>query len=90
MELFSRPTLNNKGSMDVYRITFSVIITITVIGWACVLVGKTVNGVGEFQFGSNITENQSCAIAQEKAEQDTYETNGGIVIDDTGECESCQ
>ena len=29
-------------------------------------------------------------LEQEKAEQSTYENNGGIVIDDTDECESCQ
>ena len=34
-------------------------------------------------------------LEQEKAEQATYEKNsntntGGLVIDDTGECESCQ
>ena len=29
-------------------------------------------------------------LEQERAEQETYETNGGLVIDDTGECESCQ
>ena len=29
-------------------------------------------------------------LEQERAEQDTYETNGGVVIDDTNECESCQ
>ena len=29
-------------------------------------------------------------LEQEKAEQETYENNGGIVIDDTDECESCQ
>ena len=28
-------------------------------------------------------------LEQEKLEQDTYENNG-VVIDDTGECESCQ
>ena len=28
-------------------------------------------------------------LEQEKAEQDTYENNS-VVIDDTGECESCQ
>ena len=28
-------------------------------------------------------------LEQEKAEQATYENNG-LVIDDTGECESCQ
>ena len=29
-------------------------------------------------------------LEQEKAEQATYENNGGLVIDDTDECESCQ
>ena len=29
-------------------------------------------------------------LEQEKDEQATYENNGGVVIDDTGECESCQ
>ena len=29
-------------------------------------------------------------LEQEKAEQDTYENNGGLVIDETNECESCQ
>ena len=28
-------------------------------------------------------------VEQERAEQNTYETNG-LVIDDTNECESCQ
>ena len=30
-----------------------------------------------------------CDCKQGRAEQSTYES-GGIVIDDTGECESCQ
>ena len=29
-------------------------------------------------------------LEQEKTEQETYENNKGLVIDDTGECESCQ
>ena len=29
-------------------------------------------------------------LEQEKAEPDSYENNGGLVIDDTNECESCQ
>jgi hypothetical protein len=29
-------------------------------------------------------------LEQERAEQATYEHNGGVVIDDTNECESCQ
>ena len=31
-----------------------------------------------------------CSCKQGKAEDSTYENNGGVVIDDTGECESCQ
>ena len=80
MELFSRPTINNKGSMDIYRITFSLIFIITLIGWTCAVLGKTTRGVGEFQFGSDITENQSCAIAQEKAEQDAIRNAEGEII----------
>ena len=29
-------------------------------------------------------------LEQLKAEQDTYENEGGLVIDETNECESCQ
>ena len=29
-------------------------------------------------------------LEQERAEQSTYENNGGLVIDSTDECESCQ
>ena len=29
-------------------------------------------------------------LEQEQAEQSTYENNGGLVIDDTNDCESCQ
>jgi len=29
-------------------------------------------------------------LEQAKAEQATYENNGGLVIDDTNDCESCQ
>ena len=29
-------------------------------------------------------------LEQERAEQATYENNGGLVIDETNECESCQ
>ena len=29
-------------------------------------------------------------VEQERAEQSTYENNGGLVIDDTNECEICQ
>ena len=35
-------------------------------------------------------ENCECKKGQEKAEDLSYENNGGLVIDDTGECESCQ
>ena len=29
-------------------------------------------------------------LEQERAEQNTYENNGGLVIDSTDDCESCQ
>ena len=29
-------------------------------------------------------------LEQEKAEQETYEKNNGLVIDSTDDCESCQ
>ena len=29
-------------------------------------------------------------LEKEKAEQETYENNGGLVIDSTDDCESCQ
>ena len=31
-----------------------------------------------------------CNCEKSKAQDLTYESNGGLVIDDTGECESCQ
>ena len=33
-------------------------------------------------------DNSVCSST--KAEDSTYENNGGVVIDDTNECESCQ
>jgi len=35
-------------------------------------------------------ENCECKNSKDIAEDSTYENNGGLVIDDTGECESCQ
>ena len=35
-------------------------------------------------------DNCACKKAKDKAEDSTYENNGGLVIDDTEECESCQ
>ena len=35
-------------------------------------------------------DNCACKNSKDKAEDSTYENNGGLVIDDTGECESCQ
>ncbi len=32
----------------------------------------------------------NCVCSSTKAEDSTYENNGGVVIDDTNECESCQ
>ena len=38
-------------------------------------------------YGTCACENCEC---KSKAEDLSYENNGGLVIDDTGECESCQ
>ena len=35
-------------------------------------------------------DNCECKNGKDRAEDSTYENNGGLVIDDTGECESCQ
>ena len=35
-------------------------------------------------------DNCACKNNKDRAEDSTYENNGGLVIDDTGECESCQ
>ena len=35
-------------------------------------------------------DNCECKNRQDKAEDQSFENNGAIVIDDTGECESCQ
>ena len=32
----------------------------------------------------------NCVCSSTKAEDSTYENNGGVVIDDTNECEWCQ
>tara|TARA_R100000008_G_scaffold45344_1_gene26584 strand:+ start:191 stop:376 length:186 start_codon:yes stop_codon:yes gene_type:complete len=41
------------------------------------------------EYGVCACENCECKKEKERAEDKTYET-GGLVIDDTGECESCQ
>ncbi len=33
---------------------------------------------------------ESCNCEKSKAQDLSFENNGGLVIDDTGECESCQ
>jgi hypothetical protein len=40
-------------------------------------------------YGVCTCDNCECKKEKERAEDQTYET-GGLVIDDTGECESCQ
>ena len=40
--------------------------------------------------GACVCDNCECKKGQDKAEDSSYENNGGLVIDDTGECESCQ
>ena len=42
------------------------------------------------EYGTCVCENCECKNKKDKAEDSTYENNGGLVIDDTGECESCQ
>ena len=41
-------------------------------------------------YGVCTCENCECRNGKDKAEDSTYENNGGLVIDDTEECESCQ
>jgi len=41
-------------------------------------------------YGTCTCENCECKNGKDKAEDSTYENNDGLVIDDTGECESCQ
>ena len=40
--------------------------------------------------GACVCDNCECKKGVDRAEDSTYENNGGIVIDDTEECESCQ
>ena len=40
--------------------------------------------------GACTCDNCECKNGKDIAEDSTYENNGGLVIDDTGECESCQ
>ncbi len=41
------------------------------------------------EYGTCTCENCDCKNGKDKAEDSTYE-GGGVVIDDTNECESCQ
>ena len=40
--------------------------------------------------GACVCDNCECKNVENRAEDSTYENNGGVVIDDTEECESCQ
>ena len=40
--------------------------------------------------GACVCDNCECKKSKDKEEDSTYENNGGLVIDDTEECESCQ
>tara|TARA_Y100001963_G_C6478964_1_gene308041 strand:- start:16 stop:171 length:156 start_codon:yes stop_codon:yes gene_type:complete len=40
--------------------------------------------------GACVCDNCACKNGKDRAEDSTYENNGGLVIDDTEECESCQ
>ena len=41
-------------------------------------------------YGTCTCENCECKNKKDKAEDKSFENEGGLVIDDTGECESCQ
>ena len=41
------------------------------------------------EYGTCVCENCECKNGKDKAEDSTYE-GGGVVIDDTEECEGCQ
>jgi hypothetical protein len=41
-------------------------------------------------YGICTCEDCECKKGQDKAEDKSFENEGGLVIDDTGECESCQ
>jgi len=40
--------------------------------------------------GACVCDTCECKNVQDKAEDSSYENNGGLIIDDTEECESCQ
>ena len=40
-------------------------------------------------YGTCTCENCECKNKKDKAEDKSFENEGGLVIDDTGECESC-
>ena len=42
------------------------------------------------KYGVCTCDNCECKNVENRAEDSTYENNGGVVIDDTEECESCQ
>lgn len=46
--------------------------------------------VGEHSESKGICNCENCECEQSKAQDLTYENTGGLVIDDTGDCESCQ
>jgi len=41
-------------------------------------------------YGTCTCENCDCKNGQDKAEDQSFENNGSLVIDDTEECEACQ
>jgi|TARA_X000001382_G_C3117423_1_gene162030 hypothetical protein len=42
------------------------------------------------EYGLCACEDCECKNKKDKAEDKSFENEGGLVIDDTGECESCQ
>ena len=46
-------------------------------------------GLHTHHYDGDVCTCEQCNCAKSKAQDQTYES-GGLVIDDTGECESCQ
>ena len=43
-----------------------------------------------YNFDNDVCTCEQCNCSKSKAQDQSFENNGGLVIDDTGECESCQ
>ena len=48
------------------------------------------NGLHTHHWDNDVCTCEQCNCEKSKAEELTYESNGGLVIDSTDDCESCQ